>query len=94
MAKKTVAPISITQQRFNDLSDLETKYKDNALPLFGLALYIQADDLDALANEALTDGGNDKKIDFCYIDRSAGYAVVAFISIAEPVGHNEVHKIF
>ena len=77
MAKKTVAPISITQQRFNDLSDLETKYKDNALPLFGLALYIQADDLDALANEALTDGGNDKKIDFCYIDRSAGYAVVA-----------------
>ena len=54
MAQKSVTPISITQQRFNDLSDLETKYKDNALPLFGLALYIQADDLDALANESLT----------------------------------------
>ena len=64
MTKKIAAPAtktSIIQSHLNGRPELKKKYGSNALPLLGLALHIQADDIDAFAAEALTDGGNDKK---------------------------------
>jgi len=40
----------------------------NAHLIWSMALYLEEPDLDALASEALTDGPNDKKIDFIYYD--------------------------
>src|SRR5688572_13685057 len=75
MAKNTEGS-SLIQKRLGERPELMKKYRDNALPLLGLSLYVQAEDIDALAAEALTDGGNDKKIDFCFIDRTTNYAAV------------------
>lgn len=75
MAKKAKA-LPLIQTRLEERPELTKKYRDNALPLLGLSLYVQAEDIDSLAAEALTDGGNDKKIDFCFIDRTTNYAAI------------------
>lgn len=78
MAKKTAeeaSQVTAVKQKLNQHPELQ-KYGDNALPLLGLALYVHADDMDELATEAMTDGANDKKIDFCHIDRTTQFAVV------------------
>jgi hypothetical protein len=75
MAKKANAT-SLIQRRLGERPELTKKFGDNALPLLGLSLYVQAEDIEALAAEALTDGGNDKKIDFCFINRTTNYAAV------------------
>jgi hypothetical protein len=41
----------------------------NAHMIWALGLYMEKADLQALASEGLTDGSNDKKIDFIYLDR-------------------------
>jgi len=83
MAKKAAKPAakkasktSIIETRLHERPQLTKKYGDNALPLLGLQLYVQAEDIDALAADALTDGGNDKKIDFCHIDLTNNYAAI------------------
>src|SRR5882672_3307585 len=76
MAKKAKSS-SLIQKRLGERPELTEKFGNNALPLLGLSLYVQAEDVDALAAEALTDGGNDKKIDFCFIDRTKNYAAIA-----------------
>jgi hypothetical protein len=43
----------------------------NAHLVWAMALYLEEPDIEALASEALTDGPNDKKIDFIYLDRDA-----------------------
>ena len=48
----------------------------NAFMFFVLALYVQAEDLRALAAGSLTDGGDDKKVDACHIDLDEGRAVI------------------
>ncbi len=45
--------------------------ESNAYLVWALGLYLEEPDLEALASEALTDGPNDKKIDFIYLDRDA-----------------------
>lgn len=42
-----------------------------------IALYLEEPDVEALASEALTDGPNDKKIDFIYLDRDGRRIVFA-----------------
>ncbi len=93
MAKKVAASTSVTkaaptvpqkgassggivQLHLSGHAELQ-KYGDNALPLMGLGLFLGADDFDELATNAMTDGSNDKKIDFCHIDRTNRYAVIA-----------------
>ncbi len=49
----------------------------NAYLVWTLGLYIDESDLDALASEALTDGKNDKKLDFLYLDRDGRRIVFA-----------------
>ena len=53
------------------------KYGDQSLLVFGLALYLEVEDFDELAAEAITDGPDDKKVDACYIDLDGRVAVVA-----------------
>lgn len=52
-------------------------YGDNSLLLYALQLRYDIEDIIAVASEALTDGSDDKKCDLIYIDRDAGFAVVA-----------------
>jgi len=54
-----------------------TRYGDNALGLFALALRFGLDDLDTVAADSLTDGSDDKKCDIIYIDPDEGHAVLA-----------------
>lgn len=49
----------------------------NAHLIWALGLYLEEADLEALASEALTDGPEDKKIDFIYLDRDAKRLVFA-----------------
>jgi len=49
----------------------------NAYLVWALGLYLEEPDLDSLASEALTDGSNDKKLDFLYLDRDARRIVFA-----------------
>jgi hypothetical protein len=44
---------------------------------WAMALYLEEPDIEALASEALTDGPDDKKIDFIYLDRDAKRIVLA-----------------
>lgn len=51
--------------------------ESNAHLVWVLGLYLEEPDLEALASEALTDGPNDKKLDFVYLDRDAGRILFA-----------------
>lgn len=53
---------------FEKRVDLKEKYKNNAYPLWVLGLYIDNPDIDLLASRSLTDGSQDKSIDFLEID--------------------------
>lgn len=49
----------------------------NAHLIMAMALLVEEPDLEALASEGLTDGGNDKKIDFIYHDKEVHRLVFA-----------------
>lgn len=53
------------------------RFGDNALPLLGLALYLHHDNIEELGTNALTDGADDKKVDFCHIDPATKSALIA-----------------
>lgn len=57
----------------------------NAHLAWVLGMLLQESDLQALASEALTDGHNDKKIDFIYLDRDEGRIILAQGYYAETV---------
>ncbi len=56
--------------------DAERKFGANSLLIFALGLYTQAEDLRALAADALTDGGGDKKCDACIVDTEEERAII------------------
>lgn len=62
---------------FNKHISLKEKYGSNAYMLWVLGLYLDEPDLDALAARSLTDGGNDKCLDFIEIDKSGQKIVIA-----------------
>lgn len=49
----------------------------NAHLAWTMALYLEEPDIEALASEAITDGPNDKKIDFIYLDRDGKRIIFA-----------------
>lgn len=51
--------------------------ESNAHLVWAMALYLEEPDIEALASEALTDGPDDKKIDFVYLDQDAKRIVFA-----------------
>lgn len=65
------------QKEFKKHTGLQSKYGSNAYMLRVLGLYLDESDLDALAARSLTDGGNDKCLDFIEIDKTGQKIVVA-----------------
>lgn len=60
-----------------DTSLINLLGEGNAHLIWTLGLYLEEPDLEALASEALTDGPNDKKIDFILLDRDSKRIVFA-----------------
>ena len=60
-----------------DTTLIEKLGEGNAHLIWAIGLYLEEPDLEALASEALTDGHNDKKIDFIYVDRDSKRIVFA-----------------
>ena len=56
--------------------ELHRRYGSNAYILWVLGLYLDESDLDALASRALTDGSNDKCMDFVEIDKTGQKIVI------------------
>jgi hypothetical protein len=67
---------------FEARDDLK-QYGVDALVLFALQLKFGIEDIDLVASNCLTEGGEDKKADLIYIDSEAGHVVIAQTSIAE-----------
>lgn len=61
---------------FEKRNDLKDKYKSNAYPLWVLGLYIDDADIDALASRSLTDGSQDKSIDFLEVDQDNSKIII------------------
>jgi len=53
------------------------QYQPNGLSLFALTLYLSIEDITEFAANAITDGRNDKKIDFCFLDENEKRLIVA-----------------
>jgi len=65
-------------QKFKEQASLIEKFKeDNAYLCWVMAMYLGRNDIFELANDSLTDGNNDKKIDFIDIDISTGTITLA-----------------
>ncbi|MDI7226679.1 AIPR family protein [Leptospira santarosai] len=64
------------ENAFKEREDLKS-YGDNALLLFSLILRFGIDDIQVIANDALTDGNGDKKADLVYVNSDEGYAIIA-----------------
>lgn len=62
---------------YNKHTALKAKYGSNAYMLWVLGMYLDEPDLEALAGRSLTDGGNDKCLDFIEIDKTGQKIVVA-----------------
>lgn len=66
------------EQAFQSNTSLVEKLGEgNAHLVWAIGLYLQEGDLEGLAAEALTDGPNDKKIDFIYLDRDRKRIILA-----------------
>ena len=71
-------------EAFNSRDDLR-QYGVDALLLFALQLKFGIEDIDLVASNCLTEGGEDKKADLIYIDSEAGCVVIAQTSIAQNI---------
>jgi hypothetical protein len=71
-------------EAFSSRADLK-KYGVDSLLLFALQLKFDIEDIDLIASNCLTEGGEDKKTDLVYINSEAGYVVIAQTSVAESV---------
>lgn len=75
---------------FNNRRSLIDTYGNNALLLYALEMRYEIPDIIAVANEALTDGGDDKKCDLIYIDSEMGIAVVAQAYMKQVVNEGDL----
>jgi hypothetical protein len=71
---------------YNKHTELKAKYGSNAYMLWVLGMYLDEPDLEALAGRSLTDGGNDKCLDFIEIDKTGQKIVVAQGYFSEKAG--------
>ena len=53
------------------------KFSENDLLLFALEINQNIDDIELIANDALTDGPDDKKCDLIYVNRETGKVIIA-----------------
>lgn len=59
----------VMQKRYN--------FTDDAIGVFAINLRFDLDDIETIASEAMTGGGDDKKCDLVYVDKERSIAVVA-----------------
>lgn len=65
-------------QKFKEQTSLIEKFKeDGAYLCWVMAMYLERNDIFELANDSLTDGNNDKKIDFIDLEISSGTITLA-----------------
>lgn len=65
-------------KKFKEQSSLIEKFKeDGAYLCWVMAMYLERNDIFELATDALTDGNDDKKIDFIDLDISTGKIILA-----------------
>ncbi|MDX2062853.1 MAG: AIPR family protein [Bacteroidia bacterium] len=64
-------------EAFDKQAPTLSKYEDNAFLIWATGLYLDEPNLDDLANEALTDGPNDKKIDLIKLDTEQRKIILA-----------------
>ncbi len=81
MAKKT-------QKKYSFRSEYEENenikpYGQSGLSLFALSYHLDIEDIDGFAADSITEGGDDKKIDICFIDVEAKKLVVAQNYVSE-----------
>ena len=74
-------------------TDLVELYGDNSLLLYALQLRYDIEDIISVASEALTDGSDDKKCDLIYIDRDAGFAVIAQAYMKKDPSDTDLAKV-
>lgn len=60
-----------------DTLQRDLSLSDDAIGLFALQLKFRLEDIEAIAAEAITGGGDDKKCDIVYVDKDLQLAVVA-----------------
>lgn len=69
--------MSSRQDVLKTVTDLRASFAPNAFLLFTMGLRLNTGDYEQLYRESVLDGPDDKKIDFCHIDRDAGCAIAA-----------------
>ncbi len=77
---------------FKSAFDADTEirnYKPNDLSVFALSLYLRLDDVEAFAADAITEGGDDKKTDICFIDLPEKRAIIAQSYFSQVWGKSE-----
>lgn len=62
-------------ETFKDREDLKA-LGQNSLTVFVMQLYLQLENIESFVADAITDGGNDKKLDLCFIDINVGRAII------------------
>jgi len=72
----TDTAVAALEEALAGRSDLD-KYGSDKRLVFATQLVLGIDDIDTVAAEALTDGGDDKSCDLIYVDRDAGLIVLA-----------------
>ncbi|WP_420444364.1 AIPR family protein [Candidatus Poriferisodalis sp.] len=58
------------------VDQLNQEFGTNSYTIFAAGLLLASGDYEQLMREGLLDGHDDKKIDFCYIDRESGRAII------------------
>src|SRR5690606_331796 len=66
-----------------------SQYQPNALGIFALWLHLRLEDVHEFAANAITEGGDDKKIDICYLDMVNNRAIIAQTYMARDWGKKE-----
>jgi len=75
-------------EAFNSRDDLN-QFGVDALLLFALQLRFRIEDIEVVASNSLTEGGDDKKADLVYIDSEVGHAVIAQTYVCQDMDKKE-----
>lgn len=80
-------------KNYKGRTELSDMYGDNALLLYALQLRYDIEDIVSVASESLTDGSDDKKCDLIYIDKDAGFAVIAQAYMKKNPSEGDLAKV-
>jgi hypothetical protein len=67
------------------------EYGSNSLMLFTLSMYLRIENIQEFASNAITEGGDDKKVDLCYLDEEEGRVIIAQSYFSQRWGREAAH---